>query len=372
LDGIDITSTSRSSATTSDFVIRETPSVRLIFRPELVDNSKDPAACVRGTFVYQRKGKSADWSDSKFTSLSSLKKGEGYQIELKSGELLPLLRHLSMLYRYQRGSGIPHGRQRLVRMEENLANLLELGEEDLNDFLDAHTTAAVGTLRRVLRWLASSSALGDFITSDGGDIAVMNAVLGVAALRTIRGIWEGNRTNPSEEFWQRALSSHAFVFSQLFAYPIVIIGDRVYVGGKRLDNRHGSIADFMARSELTGNAVLIEIKAPTTMLLGAEYRDEVYPLSAEVGGAVAQVMKYRDSLMESMRALSQPDAEPILSTEPRCIVLAGDTRQLNDRARRQSFERFRERVNGVMLVTFDELFQRVSQLEQLLTPPSAG
>lgn len=369
--GIEIISTSRSSAVTSDFVVREGQLSRLVFRPELVDNPNDPAACVKGTFIYQRKGKSEVWTDAKEASLSHLKKGEGYQLQLASGELLPLLRHLRLLYQYQRRQGITFGHQRLVRIEDNLARLLELGQADLHAFLDAHSDEAVGTLRRVLQWLSSSSALAGLIETDGNQIGVMNAILGVAALRLIRRTWERNATNPSEEFWQDTLSQHAFVLSQLFAYPIVVIAGKAYVGGKRINNLHGSIVDFLARSESTSNAVLIEIKTPSTPLLAKEYRDGVFPPSGELSGAIAQALKYRDVLMENARSLFEGTDQPVLLSEPRCAIVIGDSAQLTDPTRRMGFERFRERINGVTVVTFDELFQRVSRLEELLAPPES-
>jgi hypothetical protein len=60
-----------------------------------------------------------------------------------------------------------------------------------------------------------------------------------------------------------------------------------------------------------------------------------------------------------------------LATEPRCLIIAGNSSSLDSTAKRQSFERFRERLAGVTIVTFDELFERVRQLESLMTPPTS-
>lgn len=371
MDSIDVVSTSSQSAVCSDIVVRELQNVRLLFRPEIVDNPRDPAACIRGTFAYQRKGKHDSWTDAQYSTLSTLKKGEGYQLELKSGELLPLLRQLRNLYQLHRKEGVPQGRQKFVRLEDNIAQLLSLGQEELNEFLNAHPQDAVQTLRKVMSWLASSAALADFIVEDTEHIAAMNAVLGVALFRAVIGIWDRESENSSEEFWQRTLGDHAFVLSQLYAYPILLIAEKAYVGGKRLDNRHGNVADFLAQTKAAGNPLLIEIKTPTSPLLGSMYRDDAYPLSSELTGAIAQVLKYRDSLVENVRHLTPPDGERMLSTEGRCLLIAGDSRSLDSTAKRLSFERFRERISGVTIITFDELFDRVRQLEVLLSPPVA-
>jgi len=370
MDRLSVTSTSAHSAICSDIVIRQSEIVRLVFRPEIVDNPRDPRACIRGTFIYQKKGKGSDWDDVRFTSLATLKKGEGYQLEIKSGELLPLLLQLGALYRLHRRQGVPQGRHQFVRLEENLAQFLQLGEGDLHAFLDTHSNDAIQTLHKVLRWLASSTALANFIVADTDQIAILNAVLGVASIRAVRAVWESNRSNGDEQFWQQTLSEHAFVFSQLLAYPILVIRGKAYVGGKRLDNRHGNVVDFLARAKTSGNALLIEIKTPQTPLLAAEYRDEAYPLSAEVTGALAQILQYKDSLTQDLRRISEPGSEQFLLTEPRSLLVVGNAEaELTSVAKRLSFERFRERLTGVTLVTFDEIFGRVAQLEQLLTPP---
>ncbi|MDB4875120.1 MAG: hypothetical protein JWM41_1566 [Gemmatimonadetes bacterium] len=365
---LQVVSTSRSSAICSDIIIRESDTVRLLFRPEIVANPGDPAACLRGTFLYQRKGKSDEWLNSPIDSLAHLKKGEGYKLELPSGELVSLLRELARLYKLAREDGVPQGRQQYVKLERNLAQLLDLGDAELHAFLSTHPTEAVATLRKVLRWLTDTSALGDFIEADGGQIAAINAALGLAALRTVHAIWRKNTNNESEEFWQRQFSEHTHVFSQLFAYPVVVLREKAYVGGKRLDNQHGNIADYLAKSAAVGNALIIEIKTPGTPLLGSAYRDEAFPLSSELTGAVAQVLKYRDSLFANMRALDD-EAHGLLLTEPRCLIVAGHCGTLDCQAKKLSFERFRERINGVTLVTFDELFRRVEQFEELLGPP---
>jgi hypothetical protein len=57
----------------------------------------------------------------------------------------------------------------------------------------------------------------------------------------------------------------------------------------------------------------------------------------------------------------------LTGAEPRCVVIAGNaSRELTDDFRKGSFERIRERLFGVTVVTFDELFGRVAGLVALL------
>ena len=58
---------------------------------------------------------------------------------------------------------------------------------------------------------------------------------------------------------------------------------------------------------------------------------------------------------------------------PRCVIIAGCAEaEFADEAQRCSFERFRERLVGVTLVTFDEIFNRIAGLVDLLEKSQPG
>lgn len=56
-------STSLSTAATNDILIRDKKTVRLIFRPTLVDNPHKKEACLSSVFLYQKKAQSDAWID---------------------------------------------------------------------------------------------------------------------------------------------------------------------------------------------------------------------------------------------------------------------------------------------------------------------
>ena len=92
-------------------------------------------------------------------------------------------------------------------------------------------------------------------------------------------------------------------------------------------------------------------------------RDDVFPLSGDVIGAISQVIHYRESLMDDLAVRHAAD---LSSSDPRCLLIAGSAqRELTDEFRKRSFERFRERLVGVTIVTFDEVFERVRALSAL-------
>ena len=365
---VEITPTSRVHAEVSDIVLREGDHIRLVFRPEIVDNPHDSAACIRGTFIYQKKGRRDRWEDAAASSLATLKIGEGVKLVLKAGETLKLLRELSALWRLYRKQGIPSSRLRLVKLEERLAELFTLSQPDLNALLEGSREEALQTVGRVLHWAASSRSLRALLADDPDRLPELMASLGLASLREAIALWEQQRENGDEEFWQDALDKRAFLLAQLFHYPILLIRGKAYVGGKRLDNQHGNLVDFLAKARTTGGALLVEIKTPITSLLGSQYRQDVFPPSRDLGGALSQVLHYKSSLQREIQAIRQGVDDHLEADEPRCLVIAGNTSvELTTPAKRRAFERFRERLMGVTVIAFDELFEKASDLLTILS-----
>jgi hypothetical protein len=366
MEEIETKATSSKTVEVTPVPLRSSDQVRLVFLPTLVDNDEEPRACIRGEFVYQRKGKKDTWEPTNSLSLGTIKKGEAYKLELRSGELLRLVESLGPLYRLKWKEGLPQGKQTFVKVEAGLSRFLELGEGDLRAFLDTHKDAAVTTLLKLVSWLASSettTAAAERLAGLSQDrLPAVTALIGLANLRSALDFWSANRNNVSEEFWQTALSERPYLFSQVTSYPVVVVHEKAYVGGKLLDNSGGGVVDFLAKTISTDALVLIEIKTPQTRLLGKEYRAGVYPFSPELSGAIAQILHYRQQLMRNFAQLKSSDETRVVLGDPRCIVIAGCAAdELDSESHRNSFEMQRHRVHGVSVITFDELFGHIRQ-----------
>jgi hypothetical protein len=251
-----------------------------------------------------------------------------------------------------------------LKVENNLADLLQLGQVELAQSLSTNAADAVKVFSRVLHWLADTPEIAASLALDQTELPTLNTLISRANIRAILDAWKTHAANPSEEFWHQLLTKHSFVLSFLFAYPIVVIQGKAYVGGKEYDNQHGNLVDFLARVPTSRNAVLIEIKTPVTPLLGARYRQDVFPPSTELIGAISQVIHYRESLLGDPQVRQTAD---LSLSEPRCLIIAGTSQtELVDDSRRKAFERFRERILGVQIVTFDEVLHRIEGLDTLL------
>lgn len=186
---------------------------------------------------------------------------------------------------------------------------------------------------------------------------------GVARLQRAIDVWDANRDNSHEEFWQQEFAANSFILGQLFCQPVVIIEEKAYVGGKKLNDRGGNLLDFLLGTKLTNNCILVEIKTPTTKLTSKPYRKDVFNVSEELTGAVLQVTNYRHRLAENSFSLLEPGQHIF---EPPCVVIIGDSAELSDDLRLKAFEHFRRGQKHVEIVTFDEVYEKIRGLHKLM------
>lgn len=357
-------STSSSTASVDDVILRDGSTTRLIFRPTIVANPKNNDAAVRGTFIFQRKGRTENWEDMEKIPLNTLKKGEGYQLELKSSEVLDLFQELSSLYNLYETTGIPMGTQKFVRVPRQLGALANLKQDELVELIKGQEKLGNELLLKLISWAGSEGNLSEplikLIENDVDAAENLNTALGVAALKESVGQYNSNLDNPSEEYWQKFFEKNRIFLEQIFAYPVVIIKGKAYVGGKSVDNTGGNIADFLIQNELTKNVAIIEIKTPKTRLLGEEYRSGIFNASRDLTGAILQVVSYKRTLGLEFNSLKKSNME---MTNPYCVVIIGNAgNELMTENHRSSFEGFRSQLSGVQVITFDEVIRRAERL----------
>jgi hypothetical protein len=341
----------------------------------LVDNPSIPQAAVKGTIIFQRKGPRDEWTDVETVPFSHLKKGEAYKLALSSSEVLTFYSNLSDLYQLHSQKGVPRGEHEFVPVTRQLAEIVRMAPKDLERILAANRAVGSDLLARLLTWATHAeepAALVEHLISlSPASLRTLNIAVNLQTLRAAIALWQSNRTNASEEFWQQSLAENSFVLEHVFSWPTTIVQGKAYVGGKSVMNAGGNVIDFLMRNRITRNAALIEIKAPTTALLNArEYRTGIHAPSGELAGALMQVLNYKHSLQQEYHALVHGQPEPFDSFEPRCAVVIGNASgELSVESKRKSFELFRSQFIGVTIITYDELFSRAEQLLRVLESP---
>ena len=114
---------------------------------------------------------------------------------------------------------------------------------------------------------------------------------------------------------------------------------------------------------------LIEIKTPCTELIGNQYRG-TYSFSYDLSGAVNQVLNYRDKLTKEYYSLCHQSSEPFEVLSPKCVVIIGKMASLTP-GQVAAFENFRNSLGNVLILTFDELYQRIVDLISVLSESPA-
>lgn len=178
-------------------------------------------------------------------------------------------------------------------------------------------------------------------------------------------VWERERANDSEEYWQQLFTEHPEVFSIALGGRAYTLNSKCYVGGKSFTNTGGNVLDFLA--DHRGNVALLEIKAPSTRLLAPQkYRGNVYAPSRELAGSTVQVLEYRHSLISNLPALAY-GAPGFQATEPLGVVIIGDLEKEGlSEGERRSFELYRSSLSNIKIMTYDELFDGIAMLVEVL------
>lgn len=82
--------------------------------------------------------------------------------------------------------------------------------------------------------------------------------------------------------------------------------------------------------------------------------------------AVGQIARYKDEFLNNYGILSTKSDEKFQLADPQCLIIVGRTDQLDNKAKRDSFEHFRRGLRSTEIITFDELFRKVQILLDLL------
>lgn len=170
-----------------------------------------------------------------------------------------------------------------------------------------------------------------------------------------------------ESWWQNFFEKNHWIFGYGLKYVVLHPEQpQPYYGGQGLDGTGAQRGDFITSS--TGNlkfVVLVEIKKPTTRLLRGlqPIRNGAWGLSNELTDAVTQLQANLSTWeLEGSRTPRSRDAledSGVYTVAPKGIIVIGNLNELiGDRDKHQTFHRFRNSLQGIEIITFDELLER--------------
>jgi hypothetical protein len=177
--------------------------------------------------------------------------------------------------------------------------------------------------------------------------------------------------NLPEPKWQAFFKANPFVLGLAFPHPVILIQDQAHVGGTMLRGAGESIVDFLFAQRFTGSLALIEIKRPSTKLIEAKtFRGDLHAPHKDLTSAMAQVLDQRFQLLNNFAAKAH---DPLLKdthvSAVHCIVIAGTAPATIQEKR--SLDLFRHSSRDVVVVTFDELLDKLREILRLMTAGAA-
>lgn len=178
----------------------------------------------------------------------------------------------------------------------------------------------------------------------------------------------------SERVWQNYFEMNKWIFgyglNYIFNSPLeeksleqVISGFNFFESGKRVDA-------LLKSRGIINSICFVEMKTHLTRLLDSQYRSECWSVSKEVSGAISQIQKYK---FKSIKAISgrtdiknnngDPTGETIYNYSPKSIVVIGNLSEFVasngvNADKLSSFELYRKSIEGIEIITFDELYER--------------
>ncbi len=170
-----------------------------------------------------------------------------------------------------------------------------------------------------------------------------------------------------EPAWQNLFQLNPFILSMVFSSPITIIQGQASVGGIGIDGSGNTITDFLVANSINYNATVIEIKTPQKKLLKSKtfYRNGVHAVSTDLSGGVNQVLYQRMKFQQNASDLKGNSKDAHFEAYHTTGVLIIGKMPVDEDERR-SFELFRGNSKDVVIITFDELFERIKQLHEFL------
>ncbi|WP_143206347.1 Shedu immune nuclease family protein [Singulisphaera sp. GP187] len=187
----------------------------------------------------------------------------------------------------------------------------------------------------------------------------------------------------NEGDWQTFFEDNTWIFGYGLRYQFLstVVAQPNY-GGTTVTGQGGQRGDFLTASEADLRfTVVVEIKKPGSRLLETQlYRNKVHVLSRDLIGGVTQVQsncrtwEMQGSQLPENREQLESGEAPSYTIQPKGILIIGNLQELDNYAKRTTFELFRRNVQNPDVITFDELLARSKHLllneERSLRPVS--
>lgn len=359
---ITIKRSSNKTGECSEIILRDKHNAKLIFKPTIVDNSRDADESISGDLIYIKD--EFDSNGEIVLSPQKVQKSNHMKISLRTSEVKMLFGYLRELYQVD-----PNGFGASLKLisanteYQAFLNYFDKKPEVLESVIVEHDSfELIKGSQKILEAIARDKSIMSNLMDVEGALENVGYLAQIKSIKHLCSRIEDNLDNEKESFWQdEILAKNTWILSQIFAEPMIVLeGVKAYLGGKDIYNKNGKIVDFAYKNSLTNHVAFIEIKTPKTKLVGSEYRSQVYSIHPDLTGAVSQVMMYKKIFQEDFISIKhRTENEEFDSVNPKTVVIAGKIKTLN-KYERYSFDLYRRELKDTVIITFDELLEKIN------------
>lgn len=357
MEEITIKSTSWHSANVVEpIIIYEKERTRFVFIADTNDMKIEKGETVSGNFVYQRKLKHGKWETINGKKLSNLKSGESIKWHFNSEQVKKMYDGLTKLYAIA-NNGISMGKKTWTIADTE--RLIEVPDDRI-DFIKQLLKKDYG------------QEVWDQLVNENPDLATKLSLGRLQAERqkSVEVLLKNLEADNPEGFWQKFFSENDWIFGYGLRYVFLqILTDQPNYGQANFTGKGAQRGDFLVNtSAFVKYTILVEIKKPNSQIFKTEvggirnYRNGASQFSEEFIGAVSQLQVNCMSWEKTARYDENNDElllKNINTVNPKGILIIGNTKEFCDNKNaRNTFELFRSQINGIEIMTFDEIYSR--------------
>jgi hypothetical protein len=219
----------------------------------------------------------------------------------------------------------------------------------------AVATALARVLSRpdIVQHLATTEFSDELVLAFRGAIRLREMKSAVASLR--QNLAEGEN---NELIYQTWCKKHSWAFGNAY-----VLTDDVR------ELTPSDQVDLLMPSVITGFRDIVELKRPDAQVLYYDQPRRSHYFGAEVSKAIGQVHRYLDILHE-VGAKGIRDHPEIVAYHPRAIIVIGRSHSWQEGERR-ALQGLNSRLNGITVMTYDQLLAQGERLVELLSVEQA-
>lgn len=329
-------------------ILDETPTTRTVLKCALTPKG------VRGKLWRQKKDADKTFKEVNEIDFRKEDCNYGVEIDIPSEGLKTLARDLYTFFKIRKEEGVEFGENKYITGKESeyikvtdknkaevIKELIEKGFSE--DYLNKLSELEPSIIEKVTKAKIQERREDDLTNFD------LSLLL-----------------ENEESYWQDFFENKKWIFGYGLNHQILKeIQSQPNYGGTSVNGKGGQRGDYLTTtSGAYKYTVLVEIKTPFTPLTNGikPHHTGAWSLSTDLTNAITQLQanidtwnKEGSNQEENIDNLHQ---KQIYTIVPKGILIIGNQAELSDPIQRKTFERFRQNITGVEIITFDELYER--------------